>query len=108
LNGPFASRWRTTFSATVALRPETFGGGVHLDADRVDARYDDVVELALEGGLIDVMLILPHADALGVDLDQLGQRVHEAAPDRDGAANGHVLVGELLARDGRGGVHRRT
>jgi hypothetical protein len=43
------------------------------------------------------VLVLADADALGVDLDQLGQRVLQAAGDAGGAAQAHVDVGQLLA-----------
>ena len=46
-----------------------------------------------------VVLVLADADGLGVHLDQLRQRVLEAAGNRDGAAHGEVEVGELLAGD---------
>ncbi len=65
-----------------------------------------VVERALERVLVDVVLVLPDADGLGVDLHQLGERVHQAPADGDRAAHGEVLVGELLARDLGGGVDR--
>src|SRR4051812_28036374 len=44
------------------------------------------------------------ADVLRVDLDQLAERVLEAAADGDGAAQGGVEVGELLPADGAGRV----
>jgi hypothetical protein len=47
----------------------------------------------------DVVLVLPHADGLGVDLHQLGERVLQAARDGDGPAHREVEVGELLAGD---------
>jgi hypothetical protein len=37
-------------------------------------------------GLVDVVLVLADADRLGIDLDQFGQRVLQAAGDRHGAA----------------------
>ena len=52
------------------------------------------------------MLILAHADALGVDLHQLGQGVLEAAGDGHRRAQVHVKVGELLGGQLGGGVHR--
>jgi hypothetical protein len=44
------------------------------------------------------VLVLPHADALGVDLHQFGQRVLQPAGDGDGAAQRDVELGELRAR----------
>ncbi len=54
------------------------------------------------------MLVLAHADGLRVDLDQLGQRVLEAAGDGDGAAQRHIKLGKFGRGVGRGGVHRRA
>ena len=51
------------------------------------------------------MLVLADADGLGVDLDQFGERVLQAARDGDGSANGEVEFGKLLARDVGGGVN---
>ena len=50
------------------------------------------------------MLILADADGFGIDFDQLGERVLQAAGDGDGAADGEVEIGELLAGDVGGGV----
>ncbi|PRP93316.1 hypothetical protein ENSA5_43380 [Enhygromyxa salina] len=73
--------------------------GVELDADPVDAALDHLVELAPQQGLLDVVLVLTHADRLGIDLDQLGEGVLEPPGDRDRSAHGQVEVGELIARD---------
>ena len=90
------------------------GGGVQVHAHAVHAGFHGRFEALLELALIHVVLVLADADGLGVDLDQLGQRVLQAAGDGDGAAHGEVEVGELLARDvggrvdgGAGFAHRR-
>ena len=41
----------------------------------------------------------------GVELHQLGERVHEPAADGDGAADGEIVIGELLPRDFGSGVN---
>ena len=51
----------------------------------------------LEFGLVDIVLILAHANALGIDLYKFGQRVHQSSANRHGTTNGHVLIGELVA-----------
>ena len=79
-------------------------GEVHLHAHGVDATHDYVVEGTAEGGLVHIVLVLAHADGLGVDLYQLGEGVLEAPADGDGTAHGHVVVGELLAGGVGGGV----
>ncbi len=81
---------------------------VEIDTDAVHAILDHGVEFAAQGRLVDVMLILPDADRLGIDLDQLGQRILQAARDRDGATHGDVQIGEFLRRRFRGGIDRRA
>ena len=54
-----------------------------------------------------IVLVLAHADGLGVDLHQLCQRVLQAAGDGNGAAQGNVKLRELLGRQLGGGVDRR-
>lgn len=70
--------------ASVGPRPgnvgeELLAGSVQIHAHGVDAADDHVVEAALEFGLVDVVLVLPHADGFGIDLDKFRQRVREAA-----------------------------
>ena len=80
------------------------GSGVEVHADAVDAAFNHRLKRFVQMILIDVMLILADADGLGVELDQLGQRVLQAARDGDGSADGEVEIGELLARDFGGGI----
>ena len=61
-------------------------GGRHLDADQIDALLDDAVQRAGQLVLLEVVLILTHADCLRIDLDQLGKRVLHAAGNGYGAA----------------------
>ena len=42
------------------------------------------------------MLVLADPDRLGVDLDQLGQGVHQPPADGDAPPDGNILVGKLL------------
>ena len=50
------------------------------------------------------MLVLAHTDGLRVDFDELGERVLQAACNGDGAAYGHVVVGQFGCGEGGGGV----
>ena len=54
--------------------------------------------------LVHVVLILTDADRLRLDFHELGERILHAPRDGDGAADRHVVVGQLLLRELRGGV----
>ena len=74
------------------------GGGVEVGACAVDTLHDGFVQPLGQRFLGQIVLILADADGFGVDFDELGQGVEQAARDGDGAAllDGHVR--ELLAR----------
>ena len=80
------------------------GSGVGVHAHGVDA----VLHHSAKGGvqllLGAVVLVLSHADGLGVDLHQLGKGVLQPPGDGHGGAEIDVVVGEFLRRKGRGGV----
>ena len=52
------------------------------------------------------MLVLPHADGFGIDLDKFRQRVREAAADGHRAPVGEIEIRELGAGRLRGGIDR--
>ena len=79
-------------------------GRVEVDADEVDAAFDDQFERLLELLGVDVVLVQADADILGLDLDQFGQRILEPAADGDGASGGGIVLGELVAAGGAGRV----
>ena len=58
--------------------------------------------------MVHVVLILAHADGLGVDFHQLGKRVLQPAGDGYCAAQGNVQVGELARRQFGRGINRRA
>ena len=62
----------------------------------VDAVFDDAVEGVGELFLIDVVLILTHADGARVDFHQLGQWVLHAARNGNSAAQGGIEVREFF------------
>lgn len=64
-------------------------------AHLIDTALYGLVERVLEFRLVDIMLILPHANALGVNLYEFRQ-VHQSATYRDGTTHGDALVGEFL------------
>ena len=81
-------------------------GGVEIDADRVDRVLDHRLERTAEAMLVDVVLILPDADRLRLDLDEFGERVLQAPRDRHRAAQRNVEVGKFGRRERRGRIDR--
>ena len=49
---------------------------IYVDAYQVDAALHRLVEAPFQGSLVYVVLVLPYANTLGIDLHQLGQRIH--------------------------------
>ena len=86
------------------VREQLHGGAIEVHTHGVHTVFDGVVEGAAQGGGRHVVLILAHADGLRVDFDELGERVLQAAGNGDGAAYGHVVVGQLGGCEGGGGV----
>src|SRR5262249_60359809 len=66
--------------------------GVQVDAHLIDARLDDLIETAFQAVRRDVVLVLPDADGLRIDLDELGERVLKASPDAGPSAPRDVEV----------------
>ena len=83
-------------------------GGVEIDAYVVDATLDRLVKGIFEFRLVDIVLILSYTNALGIDLDEFCQGIHEATADGNGSANGDILIRELVAGDYRGRIDRGT
>ena len=72
-------------------------GRVQIDAHAVDAGFDRALQALHQFFLIHVVLVLAHADAARLDLDELSQRVLQPSADGDRATQRHVQLGELLA-----------
>ena len=62
--------------------------GVQIHAHAIDAAFDDRFERFMQMALVDVVLILADADGLGVEFDQLGQWILQAARNGDCPADG--------------------
>ncbi len=88
------------------LREEGRGGRVDVHPHGVDRVLHHRRERPRQLRLAHVVLVLPDADRLGVDLDQFRQGILETAGDRRRAAMGHVEVGQFLGGDLRGRVDR--
>lgn len=65
-------------------------GGIQVNSDGIDARFDFSVEGFLEECLIDIVLVLSDTDGAGIDFDQFCERVLESVCDADSAANSDV------------------
>ena len=82
--------------------------GVYVDAHAVDDVLHHVAQGTRKLDLVKVVLVLTNADGLGRNLDELCQRVLQAAAQAHGATHGDVQVGVFLAGELGGGVHRRA
>src|SRR5690606_20446700 len=81
---------------------------VDLNTHAVHTVLDHGVEAFSQLGLADIVLVLADSDGLGVDLDQLCQRVLQSATNGHGTADGHVQVGKLPGGISGGGVDGRA
>ena len=87
-------------------RQQRRGGGVGVDADRVDAILDHGVERARQFGFAEIVLILADPDRLRIDLHQFGQGILQTPRDRHRAAQGDVEFRQFLGCKGRGRIDR--
>jgi len=85
---------------------EFLAGGIQLHTDLIDTAHHRIIQTLFQPALIHIVLVLSHADGLGIDFDQLGKRIHEPPPDGDGAADRDILVREFLSRGFRCGIDR--
>ena len=76
---------------------ERRGSGVQVHAHGVDAVFHHSVQALFQPFLRHIVLILPHADGLGLDLHQFRQRVLQAPGDGNGGAQIYVVLRELLS-----------
>lgn len=60
------------------MRQQRRGSCLHIHADAGHAAFHHAGERVLQLGLFEIMLILPHADGLRIDLHQFGKRVLHA------------------------------
>ena len=81
-------------------------GGIEIDPHRVDAAFHHAGQGGIQPGRRHIVLVLPNADGLGVDLHQLRQRVLQAAGDGNGAAQVDIVFREFLAGQLGGGIDR--
>ncbi len=83
-------------------------GGIHIHTHMVYAVLHHSAQLLTQLGLVHIMLILSHADGLGVDLHQLRQWILKASRHGGSASLSHIKIGEFLGGQLAGGIHRGT
>ena len=79
---------------------------IHVYTHQIHATLHGLIQTLFQGVLLYVVLVLADTDTLRVDLDQLGQRVHQPATDADSSAYRDVVFGKLLPSDLGRGVDR--
>ncbi len=84
---------------------QRYGGGVQVHAHFVHTVFHHPPQGFPQFFLIHVMLILPHADGLRINLHQFRQRVLEPAGNGCGAALAHVKIGKFLRGQLAGRIH---
>ncbi len=70
-------------------------GGVYVHAHPVDHALDHAVQRLGELGLVDVVLVHPHTNRAGIDLDQLRERILHPPGDGDRAPHTDVHIGQF-------------
>lgn len=68
-------------------------GSIEVDAYLVDTVLNRLVERFLQLRLVYIMLVLTYTNGFGVDFYQFRQRVHQAAGNGYGAADGDIIIG---------------
>ena len=82
---------------TADVSKQLLTGGIHVYTNKVNAVLHRLVQTLLEFCLVYIVLILSYANALGINLHKLSQRVHQSSSYRDSTSNRNVLVRELVA-----------
>ena len=84
-------------------REQRARGRVQVDAHARDGVLDHLLDGALQQRVRDLVVVLAGAERLGLELDELGERVLQPAPDRDRRAQRRLGLGQLGARGLAGG-----
>ena len=78
---------------------------IEVNAHMVHGGLNGGVEGMRKLRLIDVVLVLPDADGLRVNLDEFGERVLHAACNGNRTSNRYVILRQFLFRQLRGGIN---
>ncbi len=84
------------------------GRRVQIHANAVHTVFHHTVQRFVQALLGHIMLVLAHAHGLGVDFNQFGQRVLQAARNGHRAAQVDIILRELLRRQLGRRIHRST
>ena len=87
-------------------RQQRHTGGVQVNPHRVHTILHHGLQRFGQLALIDVVLVLAHANRFGIDLHQLGQRVLQPPGNAGGSAQTHVHIGHFLRGKFAGGIDR--
>ena len=93
-------------SQTRDMRQQRRRGHVQIDTNSVHRVLDHGGKRLRQLALIDVVLVLPHANRLRFDLDQFGQRVLQPPRNRHSTTDGYVDIRKLQRGQFRGGIDR--
>ena len=104
VNAPCSSRCATIFFASDGPMPATrASSGALAVLSSTPTRFTQLSTTSssffASRRLVDVVLVLADADALRIDLHELGERILQPPRDADRAAHREIEIGELLARD---------
>ena len=84
---------------------ECLGSRVQLNAHMIDGCFDSLVQGICQLLLVYIVLVLPHADGLRVNLYQFSQRVLHPSGNGDCAADSYIIFRQFFLGKGGGGVN---
>ena len=84
-------------SQTRNVGEQVLAGRIEVDPHGIYTSLHRQVQSMLQFALVHIVLVLTHAYALGVYLDQFCQGVGQSSAYANGTAYGHVVLGKLLS-----------
>ena len=73
-----------------------FARRIQVHTHAVHAVFDDLIKSLFQFRLINIVLILPHANRFWINFNQFSEGVAQAATDRNGSSDGNIVFGELF------------
>ena len=74
-----------------------FAGGIDIHSYVVHHTFNSLLQTLSQTCLIDVVLVLPYANRLGINLNQFSQRIHQSSANGYGSTYSHILIRKLLS-----------